>query len=343
MATDTRRQSNASNEQSVSLVGSMVVHLVLLALLAAIILPMPGGSGGGEIQGELVDTSVAEGQELAEIAADFDAAPNDQSTPDELVATTLTDLSAQSVNEAIPQIDTPLSLAASDVLGGGSLLSGVGSGGFGVGEGEGGGGLGALFASHTPGQSVVFIVDASGSMNHPYPGRARTRFGRVKLELIESIAKMTEDQRFFIMFFNDFAVPMPANRLMEATPEAKEKYLRWMTGVSAQGETHPEQALQIALQLKPEIIYFLTDGKFNPGVVNLVASWNRGRVPIHTICLDSTAGIKLLQDIARQSGATYKYVSPETEAAAARQAEENAKKPTGKQTASPASPLGLKR
>ena len=186
--------------------------------------------------------------------------------------------------------------------------------GTGTGEGAGAGDGTSFFGNAIEGRRVVYVVDASRSMNHPHPGRMKTRFGRVKAELVRSIGAMTQEQEFFIVYFNDKAFPMPATTLKLAVPSIKQKYLRWAVEARAFGMTDPEQALLVALKLNPDVIYFLTDGAFPPRVVDRVRHANdRPRVTIHTIGFGDDGGERLLKEIAFQNWGTYRFI-PATEA-----------------------------
>jgi hypothetical protein len=194
----------------------------------------------------------------------------------------------------------------------GALGRGVNGKGTGAGEGTGNGGGGrGFFGRGSAGDKVVFVVDSSQSMNHPHPGPGKTRLGRVKIELINSIRDMSPNQKFFIVFFNDGPIPMPADRLVEANDGAKLQYLRWMVTIPGNGHTDPAMALLMALRLNPDTIYFLTDGDFRPTIVKELAATNRGKVKIHTIGFSQDRGEKLLQTIAKQNGGTYTYVPPD--------------------------------
>ncbi|QDU40610.1 von Willebrand factor type A domain protein [Maioricimonas rarisocia] len=191
--------------------------------------------------------------------------------------------------------------------GGAGRVQGSGSGqgtGNGAGDEEGS----SFFGLNAPGKKFVFVVDGSGSMNRPFPGPAKTRFGRVKLELIRTVQQMNEEQQFFIIFFNDNAIPMPATRLMEAVPSAQYNYLRWMTAVEATGMTEPESALMLALRLQPDVIYFLTDGAFKYRVIERVRKANRGRVSIHTIGFGDDEAEDFMKQIASQNFGSYQFI-----------------------------------
>jgi hypothetical protein len=186
--------------------------------------------------------------------------------------------------------------------------AGQGNGGeSGAGDGEADGGR--FFGLTTEGRRVVYVVDASRSMNHPHPGPMKTRFGRVKLELVRSISGMRPEQEFFIVYFNDRAWPMPATSMKLAVRSAQQKYLRWAVEAKASGQTDPQDALLAALRLRPDVIYFLTDGAFHPNVVELVRTANQqARVRIHTIGFGDDEGESLLQDIAFQNWGSYQFI-----------------------------------
>lgn len=203
---------------------------------------------------------------------------------------------------ALTELVSPLGGGA----GGGSRGSGEGNGiGDGVGDGTGT----SFFGLTARGKSFVFVVDASSSMRRPSHGPERTLFNRVKLEIMHSIRQLTEEQRFFIVFFSDSHFPMPATSLVAATDEAQARYLRWMAEMKSGGQTDPEGAIQFALQLQPDVVYFLTDGEFKPGLVKRIAAMNRSGVTINTVCFGGTEDNNVsLRRIAEQNGGTYHFV-----------------------------------
>ncbi len=182
-------------------------------------------------------------------------------------------------------------------------------GGFGSGMGDGtGDGTGSQFFDlASAGTKIVFVLDGSGSMTEPH-SEARTKLDRVKIELFRSILGMPDEMEFYVIFFNRFSVPMKASSLQSATPENKRKYLEWVAKVQGGGGTDPSEALKLAFELHPDVIYLLTDGVFNPKVAKEVDKRNTRGVAVHTICFGSTTGEVLLQDIARKHHGTYKFV-----------------------------------
>jgi hypothetical protein len=157
--------------------------------------------------------------------------------------------------------------------------------GYGRGNGQGAGnGVGdgrQFFGLATEGQSFVYVLDCSMSMNHPHDSEFKTRFRRMKQELVNSVSNLKPEQQFFIVFFNHEAIPMPTDRMVSATPENLHHFLTWMDQVPAHGDTDPIAALQLALRLQPDVIYFLTDGSFSPAANDLICRIQQSRTVIH--------------------------------------------------------------
>lgn len=150
--------------------------------------------------------------------------------------------------------------------------------GNGSSDGDGNG----FFGTESSGQSFVFVVDCSLSMNHPHASEAKTRFRRLKVELVKTITKMNSENRFFIIFFNETAISMPAQSLQYATATRQKQFLYWMQKIRADGETDPRPALRMALKLRPDVIYFLTDGVFELPVRRDLLKMQRTKSTIHT-------------------------------------------------------------
>ena len=204
----------------------------------------------------------------------------------------------------------PLTEAVLPVGGGDGSVDTAGDGqgsGHGVGDGSGT----SFFGLDAAGQKFVFVVDASGSMRRPFAGPGKTLLGRVKMEILKCVTQMSPDQEFYIVFFNDHAIPMPADELVKATPDAQRHYLYWMASAKAGGNTEPEKALSIAMKLQPDVIYFLTDGAFKHRVIEHVRESNRRQATVHTVSFggDERAN-EFMQRIATENGGTFHYVSP---------------------------------
>jgi len=192
---------------------------------------------------------------------------------------------------------------------GSRVVEGKGTGtGSGSGSGTGSGSASTFFGIHAAGQRVVYIVDASNSMNRPYDGPGKTRFGQMKLELAKSILRLKEEQRFFVIFFNEHANPMPSTGLENAYPQNQQRYLNWVAAVPAVGMTDPRPALSLAMSLNPDVIYLLTDGTFPRGVQGELGSLRQRAVQINTIAFGDEKAEKSLKPLALHNHGQFAFV-----------------------------------
>lgn len=187
----------------------------------------------------------------------------------------------------------------------GPATEGDASGGSGHG---GGGGKASFFGVGSAGRRVVFVIDASNSMNHPYLGEAKTRFGQLKLELAKTILAMTEEQQFYIIFFNEHPIPMPAEGMENAYPANQQRFLSWVASVSASGLTDPRPALTMALSLRPDVVYLLTDGTFPRDVQGDLNALRQRDVELNTIAIGDPRAEKSLKPLATRNGGRFTFV-----------------------------------
>jgi hypothetical protein len=171
-------------------------------------------------------------------------------------------------------------------------LGGASVGGVGAGEGRTGDDSGpkaSFFGIQPLGRRIVYVIDGSSSMNRPSSGEGVTRFGQMKIALADSILNLREDQQFFVIFFNEHANPMPASGPEFAIRQNQQKYLNWIVGVRATGLTDPRPALELALSLNPDVIFFLTDGSFPADVQGDLRQLRQRSVQINTIAFGDAA------------------------------------------------------
>jgi len=225
-----------------------------------------------------------------------------------------TQLLSSSLEGPLPQIiqqeESLTTKYAADIVGALLTSSAIGNASSGSGNGTGNG---DFFGLKPKSKKIVYVVDSSKSMNFPHESVGKTRLGRVKLELAKSILAMDEHQQFFVIFFSDFAIPMPARQLQPATPQSKQKFLSWVARVPGVGTTEPLEALILALRLQPDTIYFLTDGQFNPSVVrafNKVAenTHRNQTIIVNGICLGNREGEQLIRELAEKNSGTYTFI-----------------------------------
>jgi hypothetical protein len=193
---------------------------------------------------------------------------------------------------------------------------GIGSGsggGTGIGDGTGSGsggffGIPGIVPDGGDGRArgarrLVFVVDRSGSM--------ADTFQAVKKELRRSVSSLLRGQRFHVIFFSQGPiVENPPGKCVNAVPAHKEEFFQFLEQVEAGGGTQPELAMRRAFDLEPELIYFLTDGLFDASLLVKLREWNKNeRVKISTIAYVSEEGRPLLEQIAREHGGQFRFVS----------------------------------
>lgn len=133
----------------------------------------------------------------------------------------------------------------------------TGAGGFG--RSPGSGDAATLFGIRSEGSKFVYVFDRSGSMG----GVGNNALQFAKRELLNSIRDLQPTQQFQIVFYNHvpviFSPSGQAGRLSFATDENKARAERFIAAIQAVGGTEHEAALNTAIRLRPDVIFFLTD------------------------------------------------------------------------------------
>jgi hypothetical protein len=180
--------------------------------------------------------------------------------------------------------------------------------GTGTGSGEGA----SFFGVEAGGDRFIFVVDSSTSM-------LEQRWYAARNELGNSLATMGPDQRYFVFCFDyqthmaldkeatdtNYILPSRANNL---------RIRRWLRKIENGPDTRPATALQMAISMKPDAIFLLSDGEIRDRSLAILDAVNHDPitgetlVPIHTISLFSDVGIGSLQEIARRNGGTFRSV-----------------------------------
>jgi von Willebrand factor type A domain len=183
--------------------------------------------------------------------------------------------------------------------------SGTGSAG-----GTGDGIVTAFFETPARGRSVVYVVDRSSSMG------VNGALDAVKRELRASLDRLPPEARFQIVFYNRHAEVLSIDRqtgLLPATAANKSQAVQRLDSLTAEGSTEHLEALQRALSLGADVIYFLTDADdLPPQTVQAVTRLNQRRVSIHTMELTTANRGREdmpLQVLARQNRGVYRAVS----------------------------------
>lgn len=157
----------------------------------------------------------------------------------------------------------------------------------------------SFFGVRAEGQVFIYVVDCSGSMAD------QGRMARAKAELRRSIARMGFPQRFLVIFYNDEPIPMPGHAPKSADGPAKDNFLAWLQHVQPEGETDPRAAMSMALNLRPDAIFLLSDGEFPGGTVEAIAGMNKRKIPINCIDMAGGEGAEQLKRIAEGAKGRY--------------------------------------
>ena len=121
-----------------------------------------------------------------------------------------------------------------------------------------------------------------------------------------SVNKLSPEQKFYVYFFNDRTFPLydpkPAKGMQVANKTNKQRASAWIRAREPESTTNPNMALQQALEMKPEVIFLLTDGELDDPleVRQMIKKFNKSNVVIHTIAFENEEGAMTLEAIARR-------------------------------------------
>ena len=299
-----QRQQEAQREalvrrrrQKLLLVGALVsllVHMGIMLVLSSVYRWRPGGAGPEAVQYEF---AILQEEELTQLeSATFDelttqAIENQETLPE----------SSEVLAPDIPAVE--MEFAAGGAM---PALGGSGEGGdFGLSGGAAGT---SFFGVSSSGTRFAYIVDKSGSMSE---GR---KMLVAKDQLRRSIESLPDYAHFFVVLFsNGITVPNFQDDWMRAKPTTVARVIRWLNSeVDPGGGTEPRTAFQrvFALEVRPDVIFFLTDGEITGFTAEEIAAMNaRGkRVVINTIAFGDPTSQSLLKAVAAQSGGVYRFV-----------------------------------
>lgn len=131
------------------------------------------------------------------------------------------------------------------------------------------------------GRTFVYVFDRSGSMD----GHGGAPLAAAKAQLIASLHDLGPTQQFQIIFYNQhprvFNPTGVAGRLVFGTDQNKTLAERFIGGVTADGGTEHEEALERALGMSPDVVFFLTDAdepRLTPKQLARIERLNKGAV-----------------------------------------------------------------
>lgn len=168
-----------------------------------------------------------------------------------------------------------------------------------------------VFGVRSRGAKFVYVFDRSASMEG-------SPLSAAKRELIASLNGLDRRHQFQIIFYNQEPQLMPefrasAPRMVFADEQGKRLAASFIGGVFADGPTEHLRALRMALALRPDVIFFLTDAndpQMRPEELAAVRQFNRGS-RINTIEFGSgepKTAFNFLQRLAAENGGQHAYV-----------------------------------
>lgn len=180
----------------------------------------------------------------------------------------------------------------------------------------GGGAKTSVFGIDSEGYSFVYVFDRSASMASP----GQLPLNAAKGELRASLNQLSDIHQFQIIFYNDkptvFNVTGVAGRLPFANERNKALAARFIDAITADGATNHFHALRMALRLKPDVIYFLTDAEkedaLSEAQLAQISESNRSGTTIHCIKFghhDAPHAYEYLARLAEQNGGRFTYVN----------------------------------
>jgi hypothetical protein len=306
---------------------SLVVHLSLVLVLALLHVVSSGSWHGGALMVEAggTDGLGSEGEGLlAESLA----------LPSELGLGKVDESGSQPVAGATEELIDAPALALSDVALGGLGLGGLLVGGAPTGDGaagsEGAAGHGdgpahtEVFGLAGEGRHFVYVFDRSESMNSvlSYTSEGATVFSvtpleAAKAELLNSLKDLEGRHRFHIVFYNHepwlFDPGQSTSRLVQATPENKRRAAAFVKSVYGQGNTNHLRPLEIALGMRPDVIFLLTDGEAKddptPRQLQQIRKLNGDRTRINVVqfCYGQRLDTSLVQ-LANDNGGKHLFI-----------------------------------
>ncbi|WP_425615684.1 hypothetical protein NA78x_005614 [Anatilimnocola sp. NA78] len=250
---------------------SLIIHLSALTVLSIYVQGSPRGADVEPTRtGGIVLTKASGGAtNYLDDGEESGTANNSAAAaPSAAGGSALPELSEQPLTNGpqLPQGDGSIGIGAlpGDLAGDG--LPGAtgmtkGTGGSGTkGIGDGSQAETSVFGVRGRGSKFVYVFDRSASMSG-YEGRP---LAGAKHELLASLQSLDKIHQFQVIFYNDKPhvmnlTPGQSAQLVFGDEQGKKLAANFIGGVVADGGTRHMEALLLALQMRPDVIFFLTD------------------------------------------------------------------------------------
>jgi hypothetical protein len=185
-----------------------------------------------------------------------------------------------------------------------------------------------FFGKMTEVQSVVFVVDISGSMISG--AKSAKTYDELEDEVKRVIRSLDPRTKFGIVAFSGEAF-LYEEKLVEATSGEKQRAINWLRkqspveGKRSRDEedknkhhgTRADRGLEAAFKLQASTIFFVSDGEPTgasaPEVLKLVTKWQADRAKpaaINSVAYLADNGQKFMADLAKQNSGSFREINP---------------------------------
>jgi hypothetical protein len=268
----------------------------------------PLGSDSGIPQG--AEDQYFEDEPVVDMAANPDPRPAGDGPG--ALASLLNEKPAVSLTAVLPGISAEGSATGPGGGGVGSAHALTGHSG-GTNRVRGGTARTGVFGAVGEGRKFVYVFDRSGSMD----GHGGAPLSAAKSELVASLNDLGTTHQFQIIFYNEqprvFNPTGTPGRLVFGTDQNKYLAQKFVGSITADGATRHDEALEMAIKMAPDVIFFLTDAdepRMTAKQLARVAQLNQG-TSINAIEFGYGAQSDpedFLVKLARQNGGKHVYV-----------------------------------
>lgn len=310
---------------------SLLLHIIIVAVGGSAVLyrsqveqPDFVAEGGSLIDAEAAPNAPPAEMPKLEEMQPLPPAPSDLSAPPISAITTVTATSSFALNAAAAP-----SLAGKSLENLAKKAEQLGQGMTpGASMAKGGTAM-RFFGMQATAESVVVVVDVSGSM---VMGKKSVKTYEVlEREIGKLVKDLTDKNTFGIVAFSRDAEPYKET-LVRATRDEKERAYNWLKRISPEVYANPRASeeqkafhkgtradlgLKRAFELQPDAIFFVSDGEPTGGNAAQIlrqveaAQANRPRrATVHTIAYLADSGQKFMRELAEKNGGNFREVNP---------------------------------
>jgi hypothetical protein len=171
--------------------------------------------------------------------------------------------------------------------------------------------VGIFGTAPTRGHSFVFLIDRSHSMGSEGLGA----IAAAQAELLAALEKLESNHSFQIVAYNQSPTYFLERKLIAVDDDSRRAGRDFLATLAAFGATDHERAIISTLQLKPDVMYLLTDGDpvLNASQRKRIREESGGRTVISCIQFgrirpDDDATRAALEALARENRGSYAFV-----------------------------------